>query len=361
MTRIGLAGLLLVVGCGGGAGDGDGGNATDDAATGAADATGEGGRDAGPDAGVDCSRELFPAVESGGARAIAVDDARVYAVTGVTGEVHIWDIDPIEGGGELLATLPLGGAERLVFDDDSLYIAGNYSGYEGLFRVAKDGGGEPERVSADPVTRLALDETHVYWMADGPLSGDEQAIKRRAKAGGEEELLVEGEAEIGGDAEMAVLGDHVYWNDDIHLRRKPKAGGTAEVFDYLGPEGARGSCEFCLDEMVAADDGRLYWYDRADRTFFYRTGTAAFERELLSADSSSAVSNDRPIFVLDGQIYWSSWSARYEIGRAPTAGGETTAISTGEYVHVFYPTPAGIYVASLAGQVRLVPLDGCPE
>lgn len=43
--------------------------------------------------------------------------------------------------------------------------------------------------------------------------------------------------------------------------------------------------------MVAAD-GRLYWYDVADRTFFYRTGTAAFQRELLGADSSTVVSTD---------------------------------------------------------------------
>ena len=355
--RVSAAGMLLLVACGdSGGGDDDGGGGDIDAAV--VDASGSG-----PDAGdgaADCERTLFDALEQGSSRAIAADETHVYLVTSVTDEASVWRIDRRDGGGELLTTLPLDTFPNgfLLLDDDSLYVSGPEAGEGTLYRVAKDGAGEPELITADLVASAALDATHIYWSAASFDPEPEPAIKRQPIAGGDEEVLVLGADEIGRGAQIAILGDHLYWNDETNLWRKPVAGGASEVFDHLGPRGPDSTCEFCLDAMVAADDGRLYWFDTAERTLFYRTGASAFERERISADGTGVASVDSPILIFGEQIYW---NASGEIGRAPAAGGETSIVPTGGYVGAFLPTPEGFLVAGSLGETRLIPLDGCPE
>ena len=359
--------LALLVACGGDDdGDDDAGSdgAGDD---GDADASTSAGPDAGAggdgDAGVACARDILAGLDLGAPDRMIADDASLYVAAYTEEEHRLWRIRREDGEAERIATFAeIHRAASLASDADSLYFSGvvlpeatPVPPENGLFRVPKDGAGPPEPISTDTADGLAVDETHIYWLTRDSILGF--AIKRRAKSGGKEELLVQGD-ESGLGPHMALLGEHVYWDEGIELRRVPTTGGPGELFGYLDPEGPPGSCSTCLNELVAGEDGRLYWFETtSEATLFHRTGPDVFEPELLVTDGLySAISV--PFFVFDGQLYWSSPDAG--IRRAPAAGGDSVRVKD-RNAPAFVPTSAGLYTVNWLDVVRLMPLEGCPE
>jgi len=345
--RLCAALLAFVAACGGGGGGGSGGG----------DAGG------GPDGGSQlldggcpgesvCGRQLFAGVERGDARAMLSDETATYLLTWTIDESSVWRIG--DDGGELLGTVPDQIVNvRLLMDDDSLYVSGD----RGVVRVGKAEPGALEVITGEPAGSVALDSTHVYWFVFDP-PDIEPTIKRRAKTGGEVEIVAEGE-EVGLQSEIAVLGEHIYWNEDVNLRRKPLAGGASELFGALDSHGAPGACVPCIGRMTAAD-GRLYWFTEGpDGTFFHRTAADAFEPELLVTRSRLSVSPEHPLVVLDDQLYWGPIGGGIE--HAPVSGGEPVRVPTGGLAGVFVPSSAGLHVSSLTGIVRALELGGCPE
>jgi hypothetical protein len=359
-VRIATALLAALMACGGDPAPTDDGSGPVDAAPDEDD--GDGAADASADAGASCGRDIRASEDLASASSVLADDTFVYVSTRMEGEQRIWRVRIDDGAAELLAGVTgTDGNRRLLADGDDLYVSGEPvdAAPGGIFRVSKTGG-EPERITDDPVRQMAIDETHVYWFTSALGQTPPQAIKRRARSGGDEEILVQGESEIGPDARIAVTGGDLYWNQGAILRRQPAAGGDPEVFGTIeDPDAPNRRCGRCVDAMVVGPDGRLYWYGAGvERTLFYRTELDAYEPELFSADQPFAVYLAHAIAVQGDHIYWATSSGG--IGRAPVAGGDAVTVQASG-VQAFYPTAAGLYAVSFLGDLRLIPLEGCPD
>lgn len=96
------------------------------------------------------------------------------------------------------------------------------------------------------LSAIVADATHLYWM-------DEDAIHRRALAGGATETILEGAKERLGA--LTLTTTHVVWVSGTDIVRTPKSGGgtperLANLQDVLG---------------LASDGTRVYWASVADR------------------------------------------------------------------------------------------------
>ncbi len=91
--------------------------------------------------------------------------------------------------------------------------------------------------AAMPSGDLAVDATHVYWIANG---GD--AIHRRAKAQGTAEVFAAGIDGANGVSQIAIDDTHLYWaaTDTRRVWRRVKTGGASELFTELPEEDDQG-------------------------------------------------------------------------------------------------------------------------
>jgi hypothetical protein len=128
---------------------------------------------------------------------------------------------------------------------------------------------------------IALDATHVYWLANGSTW---RVVKSGAHAA---EVLVTGSTQGGGD--VAVVGGMVYWRQSGVVWKRPVWGGTpAQIASGL-----------IGVTSVAADADGVYWTDN-DSVKVLRAGAAAPVEVAKPVDSPRAVATDGSF------IYWAS-------------------------------------------------------
>jgi hypothetical protein len=315
--------------------------------------------DGGP--GASCGRELA-SFEDAFPAAVVVDDTYLYVldVPLDARPVRIWRVHRERGGAELLTTVERGRDDIFVGDGNALYVSTGGRDLDGsaLYRIDTSEPDQLELVAEDSVESVVVDETHVYWSTVNP---GPDAIKRRSKAGGDEETLVQdGDLEDPTNIRLAIVGDQLYWSNGVSLMRTPRAGGSSAVHGMLA---AAGSGTFA-ERLVAGADDRLYWFSDAEekqRFRFYRTAADVFERELLVSEPAEYISSQ--LFVADDQLYWAIPYALEAgqgsgIRRAPAAGGPLVNLDRSSWP--FVPTPAGIYVANYE-RAEIIPLAGCPE
>jgi hypothetical protein len=162
----------------------------------------------------------------------------------------------------------------------------------------------PERVAdADNPFSIAVDATHVYWT-------DEAVVKRRAKAGGEVEVVASN-----GWNSLVVDGTHVYWAYAFEkfLQRQSKGAGTIE--DIATEQSA---------VHIALDATHVYWTTFTQGTVMRREIGAT-----LGAVETIASGLTGPMEIaLDGtHVYWTDWIDG-TIKRRTKAPGATELIAT---------------------------------
>ncbi len=182
-----------------------------------------------------------------------------------------------------------------------------------IWRSAPDGTGLEElQGGLDYPQALVIDESSIYVAADG--------IWRFAKSGGDATQLVEDAY----PAQLLIVGDHLYFTDDIKDRvsRVLLGGGPLEVVAYeqLGAFG------------IAADATHLYWANRGDIL------AASDERDgqivsLAFAGGASTVLAEgfieaRYLAVDSSDVYWSNPSDE-EVWRVSKQGGAPFLMTRG--------------------------------
>src|SRR5262249_674373 len=138
---------------------------------------------------------------------------------------------------------------------------------------------------------LALDRTHVYWTNN---ANDTGSVARRAKASGDVEVLVAGQANPGF---LAVDETTVYFTTfgDGAVKRVPKSGGDEDVV-ATGQPGASG---------IAVDADSIYWCnfgDGAVRRADKLTGTST-ELAVVEGGPVTLAVDDERVYVVTNALY----------------------------------------------------------
>jgi hypothetical protein len=320
-----------------------------------------------PDAAPACAAELASVDGRAAPRNLVLEGEEIYVLAEVGGlnqafALQLWRFHRERGEPELLAELPEPDraiSSELVVSGDSLYVGwsrGEAGG--GLVRVPRDGG-EPVPLSTDGVDSLTADDTHVYW-AGAYLDGEfEPTIRRRAEAGGDDEILLQNNDSV--EAQLLLVGDDLLLNDNISLLRMPRAGGDTEFVGFLSP-GCSGTR--CIGDMLVADD-ILYWSEIGflDDVDLSRSRLDVFEQEPIATDGN-ALDQGEDLYVVDGQLYWETQAddLATSIRRAPVEGGDPVGVPlTVPYRRAWVAAPDGIYLGDEGPSVRLAPLAGCPD
>jgi hypothetical protein len=316
-----------------------------------------------------CGREIDPGPEGGNAVAAILDDTYLYVAdeivdpTGTTEVIRVWRYHRERGEGERLAAVAYEGGlalnHRLVVDADSIYVSWDH-GEEGggLLRIPRSGE-DTTMITRDGIDSFAVDETHVYWATTHIGVEFEPSIKRRAKAGGDEEILLE--TNLSFDTQIVLVGDELLFNDDtLFLRRMPKAGGEPAVVGSL----TMNCGSPCIDALVAAQDGFLYWSSQSTANVrrMFRSPIDGFERVLIATEPPAVLYRDE-LFVDGGGLYWrvSEVEARDAgIRRVPVEGGEAVTVLPAWSAGTWVPSSVGLYIVRPYNGVWVVPED-CPE
>ncbi len=182
---------------------------------------------------------------------LAVDESGVYWMNSVGTNEQASTIVKVPKAGGAATTLVedqpalFGG---MALDSTSVY----WGGFAGpLMKVSKQGG-PPELLAATsiPITRVAVDESDVYYTLFDTDVQTQSAVMRVSKAGGETATLVTGKV-----FELALDATFVYWSESDEtkgtIRRMPKEGG-APVTIVCRPHGIA---------YFAVDQGFVYWFD----------------------------------------------------------------------------------------------------
>jgi hypothetical protein len=325
-----------------------------------------------PDASPACGRQLDPGDGRGDPVAAILDDTYFYVADevpdpsgGPTDIIRVWRYHRERGEAERIAdelyegTITVG--HRLLVDADSVYVSWDHSseGGGGLLRIPKSGA-EETMVTRDGIDSFAVDETHVFWATTRIGTEFEPTIKRRAKAGGDEEILLQ--TDLSFDTQLVLAGDDILFNDSgLTLRRMPKAGGAVELVGQLTP-----SCGApCIDALLVADDGLLYWssgQNSAGERRVFRSPIDPFERQPIATEPSAILFREE-LFVVGGGVYWrvsSVESATPGIRRVSVEGGEPITLQVPDSFAAWAPSTGGLYTVSPYNGVWVVPED-CPE
>jgi hypothetical protein len=193
--------------------------------------------------------------------------------------------------------------------------------------------GAPRTEIAGPtgdVFKLALDEEHLYWIADGPGRVRHARLDDRRWGG-----LAAGTSSRGLTA-LAVDDTHVFWIDEPagRVMRVPKRGGPTVVLADRIDEPA----------SLVLDVGDVYWTARAPAPS--KEPQMHGPRIILRAPKSGGAAmtvvrtpfpetprwySSTPIAVDEGFVYWAADGALW---RAPKIGGVPKEVCRGIHPHV---------------------------
>lgn len=218
--------------------------------------------------GDDCHGIVKRVAKTGGAVG-RIGDALGTAVAAVLGPAEVYYLDPADysaptptlhvrkvpksGGAERDFSLPEHGANGMVTDGTTLFVATNFWGQpEGqpwrIFRL------DPRtskfsRLGFGGSSAMAVDQTHIYW------ADDSGAVFRMNKGGGVAEKLCSGPISA---VDLAIDATTIYWTTlwvtpdtaVSNVMKMPKAGGEAVML----AEGGGGT-----DFRIAVDARSIYW------------------------------------------------------------------------------------------------------
>ena len=130
-------------------------------------------------------------------------------------------------------------------------------------------------------------------------------------------------------AGLAVLGDHVYWNEghgsQLRFHRVPRVGGAIERLATVSRQDSGVGDAYHLQLHA----GYLYWYRRDTQTL------AVIERTLPGSGRIEQLVSGPPrngaerFLVHASGIYWLMGDPALAIQRTPLAGGQATPFHTG--------------------------------
>ena len=178
-----------------------------------------------PDEGSDVGPCASPLFTVPGADEVAVNAEHVYALSG-NSEVYRFDRSRPESPPALLAQLKKGDAQRLLMDEEFVWVYGL-----ALHRLDKSSGEVTEFArdlwfSVDSKRGVAVDELHVYWM-----SMEEGEIARRTKTGGAVETILpldwDVEPLVNTVEDFALLGESVFFSLNHRILYRMDKDGEA--------------------------------------------------------------------------------------------------------------------------------------
>jgi hypothetical protein len=196
----------------------------------------------------------------------------------------------------------------------------------------------------------SFDGKEIYF-ADYEATG----VKAITVADARVRTVVPGERAAG----LAVLGDHVYWNqangDQLSFRRVPRAGGAIEpVATLTRPDTSVGEAY-----SLQLQDGFLYWFRRETQM------VGLIERTRPGSGRVERVASRRPVHGRDGfvvhptGVYWTDEQTP-SIQRSPLAGGAATTFHMldFEFGGVLAADDRYVYFDGLGYSVGRKPVDG---
>lgn len=170
------------------------------------------------------------------------------------------------------------GGSALALDATHVYWVANDS----ILRAPR-GGGPPSTVVAqrEQIFALAVDDAHVYWTELDVNDTSHNGVWRIAKQGGAIEAF--GPQQRGAN-NLALDATDVYWTDQFEDRvmRKPKAGGTTEVI-ATAQDGA---------SRVVLDDVFVYWLATGEGVRRRKDGGAVEPVAAAGANSLAVVAGE---------------------------------------------------------------------
>jgi hypothetical protein len=187
---------------------------------------------------------------------VVADDNHVYYAEWASDTVMRLPV----GGGVPSTVAPATGLRfhrALVLDDTYVYFGDDV----GIKQVPKDGGTVVTLAPGYDSTKLAVDDSYVYW-TEWTLVGDD-AIRRVPKVGGAVQTIVSG-GTLADPWGIAVDDSYVYWTeqDSGKARRVAKTGGTIldlvpTQTDYEAGSIAVNDTHVYWTDTTSAEDGRL--------------------------------------------------------------------------------------------------------
>jgi hypothetical protein len=158
---------------------------------------------------------------------------------------------PIEGGAQQLMLGNVTGVESIVADkrDTYVYFATTGAGVQRLDKSTFMAGAATPIVGAENGRAMALDNTHVYWVAPS-----KNEISRALRS----TLLTDGFTLTGEQQPVAIAVDEskIYWLDQANstVRVAPKTGGSSPT--------VHAHCGDGKVAEIALDATHVYWSDR---------------------------------------------------------------------------------------------------
>jgi hypothetical protein len=177
---------------------------------------------------------------------VIADDENVYFTEDSRNGDYVSRM-PVNGGAITPTIGGLTGISGIAMDENDVYLPGN-NGILAFSKATLELRVIPIKIE-DPVSRIAVDATNVYW---GGLDGIYRAPKGGNATGGPgTTLLARGPA---GDFGLALDDEYIYWNDSFGIERVRKdiAGGTDASSELLAIDG-NGARGLFLDESF------VYW------------------------------------------------------------------------------------------------------
>ncbi len=182
----------------------------------------------------------------------------------------------------------------------------------GMMRRLKNGTG-PIAALGEVSNRsmaIAVDSTHVYWTTNVVIFGNWRGdVRRRAKAGGADEVIATTEA---GPLSLALDSSHVYWSNysggamaEGQVKRRAKVGGATEDVASLqdGPIG------------LAIDATHIYWANSSGNEIKRRAKTSGpIDTFATGQQGPEQVTFDTV------HVYWTNYAGD-QVMRRPKAGG----------------------------------------
>lgn len=236
-----------------------------------------------------CTFPVTLATGQGTPGSLVVDAERIYFDTG--GQIRTVALD----GGDVEALAAPGSVVSLAIDGESLYYRGTT-----LDKIPL-AGGTPTTLAPDTAAAgaIAVDETFVYWVADGTVS-------KVPIAGGGVTVLTTGNVY---DYAIAVDAMGVYFGYSSQVWRTPLEGGSVSLV---------GGALSTVQDLVV----------QGDRVYFAGGGIGALNIDGSSGETLSAASTTQRLAVDAEHVYFFSGTS---LSRVSVDGGDATVLAVDPY------------------------------